>query len=343
VAVRSQGGSGTEALSGGLVFVSDSTTTFPEAELEYRQLEYFVAVAEELHFGRAAERMYITQPALSQAIAGLERTLDVKLFLRTRQNVELTDAGAELLRHARGMLADREAAVAGVRRVARGAAGVLRVGVALLAEEEVAPAFAALGTAHPELLLDRSTAVSERLLASLQSRNLHAAIVHQVPALSSIEGVEWELIRSGSLAALMSETSAAADRVSLQLSDLADETFLVPPRELAPSAVEGMQTMCRTYGDFEPDLRELSTLGVDWQPVVAGDGIVLMAEGAARTVRPAGTVAIPLETPPPFLLAMAWRGGNGAPILHLFLDFLRSYRDAHGWVGEPAPAEGTRV
>jgi hypothetical protein len=145
------------------------------------------------------------------------------------------------------------------------------------------------------------------------------------------------------LAALMSDTSPAADRVSLQLSDLADETFLVPPRELAPSAVEGMQTMCRTYGDFEPDLRELSTLGVDWQPVVVGDGIVLMAEGAARTVRPAGTVAIPLETPPPFLLAMAWRGGNGAPILHRFLDFLRAYRDEHGWVGEPAPAEGTAV
>jgi DNA-binding transcriptional LysR family regulator len=326
--------------AGGLLYVGD--VRIGETELEFRQLEYFVAVAEELHFGRAASRMFISQPALSQAIAGLERTIDVKLFERTRQNVELTEAGAELLRHARGMLADREAAVAGVRRVASGASGVLRVGIAVLAEDEIAPAFAALGAEHPELLLDRSTAVSERLLASLQNRDLHAAIVHQVPALDGIDGVEWEVIRIGRLAALMSETSAIADRPSLQLSDLAGETFLVPPRELAPSAVGGLQTMCRTYGDFDPNVRELSTLGADWQPVVNGEGIVLMAEGAARTVRPAGTVAVPVESPPPFLLALAWRGGNVAPIVQRFLDFLRSYRDEHGWVDELAQAGSAR-
>ena len=67
----------------------------------------------------------------------LERTMDVQLFVRTRQNVELTDAGTELLRHSRGLLADREDAVAAVRRVERGEAGVLRLGVALLAEHEV--------------------------------------------------------------------------------------------------------------------------------------------------------------------------------------------------------------
>jgi DNA-binding transcriptional LysR family regulator len=340
VAVRSQGGSRTETPSGGLVFVSDSTTAFPEAEVEFRQLEYFVAVAQELHFGRAAERMFITQPALSQAIAGLERTLDVKLFLRTRQNVELTGAGAELLRHARGMLADREAAVAGVRRVDRGEAGVLRVGVALLAEQEVAPVFAALGTECPDLLLDRSAAVSERLLASLVSRDLHAAVVHQVPVLGAIEGVEWEVLRHGRLAALMSEGSPLADREIVSLSELSGETFIVPPRELAPSAFEGLKTMCRTYGSFEPAVLELSTLGADWRPVTDGEAVGLMAETTARAVAPEGSVAVPLEMPPPFLLAIAWRGGNGSPILHRFLDFVRAYRDEHAWAEEPVPARG---
>jgi len=309
-------------------------------ELDFRQLEYFLAVAEELHFSRAAQRMFISQPALSQAIAGLERTLDVELFSRTRQNVELTEAGTELLRHARGMLSDREAAVAAVRRVSRGEAGVLRVGLALLAEHEVAPAFAALGTECPELLLDRTSAVSERLLASLVNRDIHAAIVHQVPVLGMAEEVEWEVLRHGRLAALISETSRLAHREMVNLSELSEQTFIVPPRELAPSAVEGMKTMCRTYGRFEPDVLELSTLGTDWGPVLSGDAVALMGERTAVATRPEGAVAVPLEMPPPFLLALAWRRGNGAPTLERFLDFLRAYRDEHAWAEDPAGVQG---
>jgi DNA-binding transcriptional LysR family regulator len=318
-----------------VLYVSDTGLAAGETDLEFRQLRYFVSVAEELHFGRAASRMYISQPALSQAIAGLERTLDVQLFVRTRQNVELTEAGAELLRHARGLLADRDAAVAGVRRVDRGEAGVIRLGVAVLAEPEVAPAFAAFATHYPALLLDRTTAVSERLLALLASRDLHAAVVHQVPALATVEGIEWEGIRSGRLAVLVSRDSDLAERESATLAELSGETFLIGPRELAPSAFEGMQTMCRTYGDFDPDLRELSTLGADWRPVTSGEAVALMAEGAARASEPEGAVAVPIEPPPQCLIALAWRGGNGAPHLDRFLDFMRAYRDEHAWVDEP--------
>jgi DNA-binding transcriptional LysR family regulator len=319
------------------LYVSETAAPQSEIELEFRQLRYFVSVAEELHFGRAAARMFISQPALSQAIAGLERTLDVQLFVRSRQNVELTEAGVELLRHARGLLADREAAVAGVRRVDRGEAGVLRLGVAVLAEAEVAPAFAALATRYPDLLLDRTTAVSERLLASLASRDLHAAVVHQVPALATAEGIEWEPFRSGRLAALVSKSHDLAKRKSATLPELSDETFLIGPRELAPSAFEGMQTMCRTYGGFEPELMELSTLGADWRPVISGDAVALMAEGAARATEPEGAVAVPIEPPPQALLAIAWRAGNGVAHVGRFLDFMKAYRDEHAWVDDLVP------
>jgi DNA-binding transcriptional LysR family regulator len=326
----------------GVVYVGDSSRDHPDADLEFRHLEYFVSVAEELHFGRAASRMFITQPALSQAIAGLERALDVKLFARTRQNVELTEAGAELLRHARGMLADREDAVAGVRRIGRGEAGVLRVGVALFAEHEVAPAFAALALEYPDFVVDRSAAMSERLLASVQDRGLHAALVHQVPVLATLEGVEWEEVRRGRLAALTSRTSALSARESVRLSDLSQETFLAPPRELAPSSFEGLKTMCSTYGGFEPKVLELSSstlpLGGDWRPVIDGDAVALMAEGTARAVRPEGAVAVPIQGPPGFVLAMAWRSGNGSPILHRFLTFIRAYRDEHRWTSGSARA-----
>src|SRR5438270_1385115 len=96
---------------------------------DLNQLRCFVTVAEELHFGRAAARLFITQPALSQTIVRLEQALGALLLLRSRQMVELTDAGAELLVHARRLLADKDTADERVRSVSQGEAGVRQDGV----------------------------------------------------------------------------------------------------------------------------------------------------------------------------------------------------------------------
>ena len=134
-------------------------------------------MAEELHFGRAAARLYITQPALSHAVARMERQLEVRLLRRTRSSVELTEAGAELLHHGRRLLADLEGTVARVRMTGRGETGLIRVGVAHLAEPLVAPALAAFQTDHPSIVVDRSAMVSERLLEQLAEGRLHAAVI----------------------------------------------------------------------------------------------------------------------------------------------------------------------
>lgn len=329
MAANALGGPGADPLNGDLVFVRDGAPEGTEAAIEFRQLRYFVSVAEELHFGRAAERMFISQPALSQAIAVLERALGVQLLERSRQNVELTDAGVELLTHARGMLADRHEAVDGVRRVGRGDAGVLRVGVALLAEHEVGGALAAFAAEHRGIVLDRFAAISERLLGSVADRGLHVALVHQVPVLGALDGVDWEVIRTAGLAALVPEGSPVADRPSVSLSELSEETFLVQPRELAPSAFEGLKTACQAFGGFVPKLLESSTwaIGPDWRAVVDGDAVALIAESAARATRPAGAVVVPLEPPPSLSIALAWRRGNRSPLLARFLAFMRADRD----------------
>jgi DNA-binding transcriptional LysR family regulator len=287
-----------------------------------------VSVAEELHFGRAAVRLFISQPALSQAIAGLERALGVQLLVRSRQSVELTDAGAELLGRARGLLADREEAVEGVRRVARGEAGVLRVGVALLADHEVGGILAAFAAEHPGVFLDRFGAVSERLLASVRDYGLEVALVHQVPVLATLEGVDWEVFRQASLAVAVGLDSPFAERESVALSELSGATFLAIPRELAPSAFEGLITAIRTYGGFEPKLLESSTwaLGQDWQPIVAGEAVALLPETAGRALQPSGTAVIRVEEPRA-AIAVAWRRGNRSPIVGRFLDFVRAHRD----------------
>jgi DNA-binding transcriptional LysR family regulator len=145
------------------------------AGIEFRDLRDFAAVAEELHFGRAAARLFITQPGLSQAIARLERLLDVRLLTRTRSNVELTEAGAELLDGGRRLLADLEGAVVRVRMAGHGEAGLVRVGVAHLAEPAVAPALTAFQAEHASIVVDRSAMVSERLLEQVAEGCLHAA------------------------------------------------------------------------------------------------------------------------------------------------------------------------
>ena len=307
-----------------MLLVSDQGPEYPE----FRQLSYFVSVAEELHFGRAAVRLFISQPALSQAIAGLERALGVQLLVRSRQSVELTEAGSELLDRARGLLADREEAVDGVRRVARGEAGVLRVGVALLADQEVGGVLAAFAEEHPGVFLDRFGAASERLLASVRDHGLEVALVHQVPMLATLEGVDWEVLRQASLAVAVGRDSPFAGRESVALSELSGETFLAIPRELAPSAFEGLVTAIRTYGGFEPEVLESSTwaLGQDWQPIVAGEAVALLPEAAGRALQPSGTAVVRVEEPRA-TIAVAWRRGNRSPIVRRFLDFVRAHRD----------------
>jgi DNA-binding transcriptional LysR family regulator len=310
------------------------------AGIEFRDLRYFAAVAEELHFGRAAARLYITQPGLSQAIARLERLLEVRLFARTRSTVELTEAGAELLHGGRRLLADLEGTVAQVRMAERGQAGLVRVGVAHLAEPAVAPALAAFQAEHVSIVVDRSAMVSERLLEQLTEGRLHAAVVHQVPALATLDQVTLEPLRRGRLAVLAGPHSSVAGQPTVTLRELGDQTFLVNPRSLAPGAFEGLKLMCREFGGFEAKVLEsaaASTVGLDtdWRPIRDGTAIAVMAETTARALRADGIAVVPIQPPPQYALALAWRRGEQAAAACRFLAYLRCYRDRHQWITGP--------
>ena len=310
------------------------------AGIDFRDLRYFAAVAEELHFGRAAARLHISQPGLSQAIARLERELRVRLFTRTRSNVELTNAGTELLDHARGLLAGLDEAVTRVRMAGRGEGGLVRVGVALLAEPVVAPALKAFQEQHEAIVVDRAAMVSERLLAHLAEGRLHAAVIHRIPALTAVKTVAWEPLQRGRLAVLASPGSKLALREAVTLGELRDQTFLINPRSLAPSAFEGLKLMCRKYGGFDATVLEstavsTAALDTDWRPIQEGTGIAVMAEATARAVRPAHVAVVPIQPPPHYVLALAWRRAERAAAAHRFLSYLRSYRDRHSWTTTP--------
>jgi len=307
------------------------------ADIQFRHLRYFVVVAEELHFGRAAARLSLTQPGLSQAIARLERDLGVRLLTRTRSSVELTDAGAELLHRGRRLLADVNSTVSGVRMTGRGQAGLVRIGVAHLAEPVIAPALTAFQSAHPSIVIDRSAMVSERLLEQLADGRLHAAICYRVPTVPLADTVTSEALRRGRLAVLAGQRSALAGRQMVTLSELSRQTFLVNPRSLAPGAFEGLKLMCREFGGFEANVTESAVattvaLSTDWQPIRDGTAIALMAEATAHTVRTNGITVVPVQPPPQYVLSLAWRQDEHAAAAHRFLAYLRRYRDQHDWI-----------
>src|SRR5215470_11049938 len=291
---------------------------YRHAELEFRHLRYFVVVAEELHFGRAAARLYITQPGLSQAIARLERLLEVRLLSRTRNSVELTEAGAELFYQVRRWLAD-------------------------LAGPVVAHALTAFQAEHPSIVVDRSAMVSDRLLEQLAEGRLHAAVIYRVLTLPSMGGVLSEALRRGRLAVLAGQQTELAGRKMVTLSELSTETFLVNPRSLAPGAFEGLKLMCREFGGFEANVVESTVattvaLGTDWRPIRDGTAIVLMAETTAHAVRATGIAVVPIQPPPQYVLALAWRHDEHAAVAHRLLEYLRRYRDQHAWITDPGVA-----
>jgi hypothetical protein len=232
----------------------------------------------------------------------------------------------------------------------RGQAGLVRLGVAHLAEPAVAPALTAFQAEHPSIVLDGSAMVSERLFEHLADGHLHAAIIHQVPGLAAADRVASEPLRRGRLAVLAGPHSSIAGRVVVTLAELGDQRFLVNPRTLAPGAFDGLKLMCREFGGFEAKVLEsaaASTVALDtgWRPIQDGTAIAIMAEATARALRAGGLAVVPVQPPPQYALALAWRRGEQAAAAHRFLAYLRCYRDRHAWItgpqmAQPTPASG---
>lgn len=312
---------------------ADERPEWRAAATEFRQLRYFVTVAEELHFGRAAACLYISQPALSQAIAKLESAIAVQLLVRNRQGVELTEAGRELLCRSRSLLNAREEAVNRVRLIDQGDVGVLRLGVALFAEHAVSPALAALGARQPHIALDRVVAVTDRLVAQLSSGMLDAVLGHAMPSIIGLDSVDSELMVSEQMVALVGPLSPLAGRTTISFADLRHEGLMIPPRELAPSARVGMISMCRAFGGFEPNLFESAAmatapLGPEWLAQAGGRAVALAGVSLARAGLPGGLLAVPIESPPLLSVALIWRRGDASPVVERLIDFMRELRDA---------------
>jgi len=223
-------------------------------DLQPRQLRYFMAVAEELHFGRAAARLYISQPSLSNQIRGLERMLGTDLFVRTSRQVALTASGRALLEEAPVALAALERAAERARLTGAGIAGEIRLCYTPMANFEMLRVIlTAIDNEIPNLSVVPSELFSaeipRRILAGEQDVGL---ALHT----ESMRGIRSELLRIEPVAAVLSKRHRLADASEVPLNSLQHETILLFPRELSPTHYDYIVAACEQSG-FQPRIKAI--------------------------------------------------------------------------------------
>ncbi|MGV8211136.1 LysR substrate-binding domain-containing protein, partial [Pseudomonas aeruginosa] len=252
--------------------------------MELRHLRYFIAVAEELHFGRAAERLGISQPPLSQQIQALEEEIGARLFERTNRRVELTDAGRLFLDESRQVLAQVDKAVLLARRAHLGELGELKIGFTSSAPftSTIPSSIHAFRKAYPDVHLDLQEMSSRQVLKALLEESLQVGVIRP---LALPDAVHWvELFREPLVAVLRADHPlAAGSEDGLAIAALAEEPFVFFPRSYGTGLYDQVIALTRQAG-FSPRIAQeaseaMTIIGL----VSAGLGVSILPASFRRT------------------------------------------------------------
>jgi len=287
--------------------------------MELRQLRYFVAVAEELHFGRAAERLGIAQPPLSRQIQRLEVELGFELFDRSRRRVELRPAGAVLLERAHDVLERLDEAVREARRTSSGKRGRVVVGYpSSLAYTGLVGLLRAFRSEFPDVELSvRELPLAEQM-EGLKSGQLDVGFVR-----GPVDDRELacECMRREPLLLALPADHPLTARRELSLESVAKEPFVFFPRARAPAFFDLLLALCHQAG-FTPQIRHEAPQADVLSMVAAGFGISIMP-ASVRESRRADVEFRPFVGAPLTELLLAWRAGDGTPARQAFIDVVR--------------------
>ncbi len=289
--------------------------------MELRHLRYFVAVAEELNMRRAAERLHVSQPPLSRQIHDLESEMGTKLFLRTKQGVELTEAGRFFLKEARQILSQSQRAVQLAQAAGRGEAGHLDLAYNAAFFD---PAFAEV----MRLFRQRFPSVELRIRDLLTYQQIQELLERRIDLgyvglrFNELEKeLAFECVRKASLCVALPPGHRLTRQRRVPFRALAREQFVAPPRS-APAYRELLMRFCRNAG-FTPEvIQEGNNAQCMLELVSAGVGVSLVPD-TFRQLLPVGVEFRPL-TPkmPPVEFHIAWRRDNQSPMLQAFLKVL---------------------
>lgn len=291
--------------------------------MEFRQLKYFLAVAEELHFGRAATRLDMAQPPLSRQIAALEEDLGVQLFDRSRSQIRLTQAGLVLQDHARQLIDRLDAARRETKLVGAGGAGRLRVAFVGSASHGLLPMLIkSYRSAYPEVELALSAMNNAELHRALITREIDIAVAR--PELKDDE-FRRELLCRERLILALPDNSPFAAQCEVNFGDLSGQNFVLYPRRPRPGYADLVLSICEEEG-VKPANLELTQ---DFQSAISlvsvGVGLSVVPESVSSTTRP-GVVFRPYRGHNPgTALTVHSRLDNRAPQVVNFMETARKF------------------
>lgn len=303
--------------------------------MKFRHLRYFVAVAEELNFTRAAERLNMAQPPLSQQIKQMEDDLGTILIERGSRPMRLTRAGGVMLDHAKRILEMSDAAQTDVRRIARGQTGLLNVAFVGSALYSVLPAILSnFRQQYPKVDVSLNEMLAPDIARGLQDRKVDVGIVR--PALLGLDEIAQRPVVKEQMVLAVPNSHPFARKTHVPLASVHSEPLILYPKNPKPSLTDDILKACEAVGAAPDVIQEVLHLQTALILVAQGVGLTLVAQSVARQPRP-GVVFVGIEDPAPSsVLSLAWRKGTTSPSLDNFLRIC----DEHGKIcsADPTPS-----
>lgn len=251
-------------------------------DFSFRELECFLAVADELSFTRAAKRLHLAQPPLSRHIKNMEEKLGTPLFIRSNRHVEMTRAGEVFREEARDILVHLRRAAQAAKRVAGGEVDQIEIGfVSAVLSKELVSVFANFRKEHPEVQLNLKDRLPADQIAAIEKGELDVGFIGIVPETlpSGIVTSEW---RDEALMAFLPPSHPLAGSVRIKVADLADEPFVMISPSAAPAFVSHLHALCGEAGFRPRVIQEASRAQAVAAMTVAGSGVAILPEALNR-------------------------------------------------------------
>lgn len=293
--------------------------------IELRQLRYFMTVADEMHFGRAAARLHMTQPPLSQTIQALESALGVHLFHRSKRSISLTAAGEALLPEAKRLLSQAQMLPDLARRAAAGEAGRLSLAFVSTADYSILPPLLReFREQFPQVHIDLRESTTDLQLEELSHDRIDAGIVIlPLPERFTSELDFLAVLAEPLVLAAPTGSPMLRRKASVSLKSLGDMPLIIFPRRIAPAFHDAILACFHEHGLTPHIGQEAIQMQTIIGLVSAGMGIALVPQSVSNLKRPGVEYRALQEDTPVIETGLAWRRDNTSPVLHAFLKLLR--------------------